>query len=238
MFVEHPAFENPKDESLKLWRYVDIEKFESLLKTSSLYFCRADKLKEIDPFEGTYPKLEYEFLVKTQGKEVARNLYSIMCDDTFINCWHLNQSESIAMWKLYVKDNKGIAIQTTVKNFKNSFGKSEEKIRAGLVQYIDYEEQAYYSNSDYKYLLGNGFIAFVHKRDSYKHEKEYRAIYHNPRANNNEGFFIKTELSKLINTIIVAPYTSKDEVKIIKKLSQEYLNFEPVRSVIERQPYY
>ena len=43
MYIEHPDFEQPKDESTKVWRYMDISKFLSLLETSSLYFTRSDK---------------------------------------------------------------------------------------------------------------------------------------------------------------------------------------------------
>ncbi len=240
MYVEHPVFENPKDESLKLWRYLNIKRLESFLKTSSLYFCRADKLKIFDPFEGTYPKLEYEFIKNTQGEDVARNQHSIMCNDTFVNCWHLNKSESIAMWKLYTKDNEGIAIQTTVKNFKNSFVKAQEKIRAGLVQYIDYEKQVYYSNTNYIYSLGNAFIAFIHKRDVYGYEKEYRAIYYNPNAGRQEGFFIEVDLSQVMQEIIVAPYTSNQKYDAIKKIVSEHLNngTKVKRSSIEMKPYF
>jgi len=161
-----------------------------------------------------------------------------MCNDTFVNCWHLNQSESVAMWKLYVKDNKGVAIQTTVKNFKSSFEKTIQEIRSGLIQYIDYEKDLYYANSNHRFTLSNGFIAFVHKRDIYRHESEYRAIYHNPKPSSNEGFLIKTDLSRLVTRIIVAPYMSKNDFDTIKNISQKYLNLEPVRSIIEKEPYY
>ena len=33
-----------------------------------------------------------------------------------INCWHLNDHESAAMWKLYLKSNEGIVIQSTFTN--------------------------------------------------------------------------------------------------------------------------
>ncbi len=32
----------------------------------------------------------------------------------FVSCWHENETESEAMWKLYLKSGDGVAIQTTV----------------------------------------------------------------------------------------------------------------------------
>ena len=34
-------------------------------------------------------------------------------DCTAVNCWHINEHESAAMWDLYLKSNEGIAIQST-----------------------------------------------------------------------------------------------------------------------------
>ena len=41
----------PEDLSSKIWRYVDLPKFLSLLEGASLYLARADRLG--DPFEGS-----------------------------------------------------------------------------------------------------------------------------------------------------------------------------------------
>jgi hypothetical protein len=61
MYKNHPAFEDPKDPSLKLWRYLDLSRFLSLLDSTCLYFCRASEFRTNDPFEGSFPKLEYEY---------------------------------------------------------------------------------------------------------------------------------------------------------------------------------
>ena len=54
MYKEHPAFEKPSDEDIKIWRYIDFTKFVSLLDKQALFFARADRLS--DPFEGSYSK--------------------------------------------------------------------------------------------------------------------------------------------------------------------------------------
>lgn len=54
MYKEHPVFQQPNNENIKIWRYMDFTKFMSLLDTKKLFFTRADKFE--DPFEGSWPK--------------------------------------------------------------------------------------------------------------------------------------------------------------------------------------
>jgi len=71
-------------------------------------------------------------------------------------------------------------------------------------------------------------------------KKEYRAIYYNPNADRKEGFFIKVDLSQVMQEIIVAPYTSNQKYDSIKKIVSEHLNngTKVKRSSIEMKPYF
>lgn len=218
MFSKHPAFEDPENDKLKLWRYIELENFTSLIKTSELYFRRADYFRNEDPFEGTYPKVEYNYSLKRVGQEVTRNLFEITSKDTFLNCWHLNNNENLAMWKLYSKNDKGIALQTDIQSFKDSFENSDRTIFAGKIQYIDYEKDHYYGQSGYNYTKGNGFTAYIHKRIIYDYEKEYRAICTDPNGKDKNGLKIKITLDKLIHNIFLAPNTSDASFELATKI--------------------
>lgn len=124
MHKEHQIFQQPQDVNEKLWRYMDFTKFVSFLESKSLYFTRADKFE--DPFEGSYPRINVlaRQHIPEELPEEAREGYRIMLENsgdvnrrwpkyTAINCWHLNNHESAAMWRLYLKSNEGIAIQST-----------------------------------------------------------------------------------------------------------------------------
>ena len=52
--IEHPCFIQPKNENIKIWRYMDFTKFVSLISSKSVFFCRSDLFE--DPFEGSYSK--------------------------------------------------------------------------------------------------------------------------------------------------------------------------------------
>lgn len=240
MFIEHPAFVNPDNNSLKLWRYIQRDKLFLLLESSCLYFCRADYFQKQDVFEGTYPRLEYEYQIqKDGGKTPSRKLYEIASKDTFINCWHLSEYESLAMWKLYSKDEKGVAIQTDIRNFKDSFINSDGSISAGKVDYINYETDPFYEDSSHNYLAMNAFSLFIQKRKIYSYENEYRAIYTDSNGNQFKGININVDLNKIIQKIFLSPFASKEEYSNIE-VKLKKLNIEiPISfSSFRARPYY
>ena len=93
-----------------------------------------------------------------------------MSQELYVNCWHINDYESAAMWRLYLKSDEGIAIQTTVGAFKVAIANEPRKIRLGTIRYIDYD-------NDYV-DLNNWFNYALHKRLSFAHQKEIRAVIH------------------------------------------------------------
>jgi hypothetical protein len=240
MFFKHPAFVDPNNSNLKLWRYLQRDKLFDLLESSNLYFCRADHFQKEDIFEGSYPRLEYEYQCKRDGgKETSRRFYEILSKDTFINCWHLSEYESLAMWKLYAKDKKGIAIQTNLAEFKDAFENCDRTIFAGKVDYIDYETDTFYKESGHKYYAMNGFSLFIHKRKIYSYENEYRAICTDSNGPQSKGVHIKVNLYKLIHKIYLSPFATENEyAEIENKLNELEIKIPISFSSFKAQPYY
>jgi hypothetical protein len=238
MHIDHPAFVNPKDNKTKLWRYIEIQKYMHLVESSMLYFCRADLYRKEDPFEGTFPKIEYEYSIKHSGEVETKNLYRITSMDTFLSCWHLNNEESLAMWKLYSQMDKGVAIQTDIKNFKEAFSLTNKKIFSGVVQYINYETDTYYTPSKHPYYLANAFTAYIHKRKIFEYENEYRAICTDPNGKDKLGFGVEVDLTKLIQRVLVAPNTPEWLFTTVKSITDKYKgNLEICRSSYDLKPY-
>ena len=134
MYQQHNLFVSPPDSAL-LWRYMDLSKLIDILHRKCLFFTRADKLG--DPWEGgtSYINIQQRperygshgpdlrHLAESGGvsqfRESARK-------HTYISCWHENSVESAAMWKLYLKSDEGIALQTTFSRFKECFHREEK----------------------------------------------------------------------------------------------------------------
>ena len=180
MYKEHPVFKKPEDENSKIWRYMDFTKFVSLIDKNILFFTRVDYLD--DNFEGSFsrvfiaPKLYPKRMSKEQipqWLEKTRRDFSFLNNalrrSTAVNCWHINEYESAAMWKLYLKSDEGIAIQSTYRRLTESFDDYKDNdVWVGVVNYIDYEKEPMPQENIYS--------PFICKRKSFEHEKELRAV--------------------------------------------------------------
>lgn len=223
----HPVLLVPKN-NVKLWRYMDIASFLSLLVDSSLSFVRADLME--DKFEGTFPKLNSHML-NSQAKTLISegklrneyiNLSEILTRDKthiFMNCWCKEDTEMIHMWKIYSKQN-GVAIETTYEDLKSSIS-DDESIFPTEIRYVDFDRQSF----DFK---SNGLSLFTIKRIEYKSESEFRLLVSHPRKIENQltkyktheeiaipraiayertkVIKIKVDLEKLIKTIHISPF--------------------------------
>jgi hypothetical protein len=92
----------------------------------------------------------------------------------------MNQSESDAMWKLYLEKNEGIAVQSTFSRLAKCFSKSNQIVNIGCVTYVDYETHNFNLNAlvdGDEFSMGWNFDElFTHKRLGFEHENELRAI--------------------------------------------------------------
>ena len=240
MYKKHSAFKKPEDEDGKIWRYMDFTKFVSLLDNSALFFARADKLK--DPFEGSYPKqnvkqratLHKKWLntLPTQFKKFFEQkpraigkFYRSLRRCIFINSWHENEHESDAMWKLYLKNDEGIAIQSTFSRLRDCFGNETPDIYIGRVRYIDYSRDVITEE--------NIFNPFLRKRKSFEHERELRAIVfahgkiedgmpNLPQPAFPVGMTVPVDLDKLIDRMYLAPTSPKWLHELIESVLSKY----------------
>lgn len=255
-YEPHDLFTDPEETTL--WRYMDFTKFVSLINTQTLFFPSVRTLQLIDPWEGTFMKKE---LAHTLKERIRLNLLSdyeniklysdsrkrgedVEIDNNFISCWHYNSYESAAMWRLYLKSNEGICIQTCINSFREAFKDEQKQVYIGKVRYKDYENDIFYS--DYpkdKYGLReqNSFLPFIHKRKIYEHEKEYRAIvplFGENIDTNRVGIEVKVNLRTLIKRIILAPSSPEWFGNLVKAtLEKYYLDFPVCKSEVDDKPY-
>lgn len=249
MYEAHPIFVQPESEDVRVWRYMDFTKFVSLIESRCLYFTRADKFD--DPFEGSWPKMNIvERHINILGlsqdaqeaeahiasmKEISQNWPQFHA----INCWHMNEHESAAMWTLYLKSDEGIAIQSTYRKLRESIT-DDEKIYLGVVKYIDYEKEWIDA--------ANNFLSpFVHKRKSFEHEREVRALltkypigetgFNYRQETIAHGVKIRVDVERLVEKIYVAPSAPDWLSGLVSAVAQRYdYTFEVVHSKLNEQP--
>lgn len=261
---EHQCF-IPLEQNAILWRYLDLEKFKALLENKALFFCRADKF--IDPFEGSLPKIEAEYSIKEQRRnadlferefveeQALKNISGLkrfhqkLKRGTIINCWHINNNESNAMWQLYLKDNEGVAIQTTKEKLYKVIESVPEKIGLSKARYLNYETGRWYHAIDYPQRGYNFYIPLVHKRVEYQHENEFRLIHDIEDAVDSEdyweqqpnykGKFISVDILQLIEKVYLPPTVDSKAALKIEQISKDLgYNFLFEKSKLSNEPLY
>lgn len=226
-------------EDKTIWRYLDFTKFADLLDSQSLFFCRSDKLG--DAFEGSYPvravdKRKDELAkggIKADELEKELLKYSVVGENfrkyVFINCWHINEYESAAMWKTYLKSDEGVAIKSSRNRLCGAVVESEYNVWSVPVSYVDYV------NEDV--VVPTRWAPFRYKRKSFEHERELRAMVfsdvEDEKGNLIEppseyGLSVKADLNTLVDEIYVSPTAAAWFFQLVGNLAQKYELDKPV----------
>jgi hypothetical protein len=238
---ERRLFAEPSDKSVRIWRFMDFTKFFAILHRSGLFFARCDLLD--DKFEGSVPRAMRE---ETEGRNSRDEIVAYSDFNkwirkwTTINCWHMNECESAAMWKLYAQSNEAIAVVSTYERLRNSL--TADRFWIEQVQYIDYEKD--------RIPQGNAMYPVVFKRQSFAHENELRAFTSEfptkgehrldmDREPSSPGAWEPVELDHLIETIHVAPQSPSWFVELVSEVSNKYNLRAPVKqSSLDLDPVY
>lgn len=218
--LAHPRFPQPPDPSVKVWRYMNLPKLISLIQSNALYLARLDQLA--DPYEGSTTHRTaagIDAFLKTLGSDRGyqdmANVYEKNRESMFVSCWHANEHESEAMWRLYGGGASGIAVQSTYSRLIDSV-ETQYDVYVGLVQYIDYNTASFPS--------ANVFYPVMHKRASFAHEREVRLVRHwTPNPEHDErtlSLSMPWNVEAFCDHIYVDPY------------APEYY-FEAVKAVVE-----
>ena len=233
MHLPHPIFRAPPDMDGKIWQYMELAEFVSMLHRRALFFIKASKLR--DPYEGLIPQfnnMTRSSEHKEEEQEIKQDFHSQDQSNHFtqrtpqtilqqfrlyrelvlINPWHHNEYESAAMWNLYSHENAGIAIQSTTRKLSNCFRENnKDTIWIGKVQYLDFSK-------DWMKQGNNLFQAFVTKRKSFEYENEIRAVTCLPDNRLNNEWIVKIASRERVSSsepYIVNPEELTDKGKYV-----------------------
>jgi len=241
----HPCFQPPSNPEAPIWQYLDFTKYVSFLEYEGLFFSRADRLG--DPYEGvSHP--EGSSPQPGSAKETANpraafleqkeRLVKWMTQWTYVNSWHICEHESAAFWKLYGHTAETVALRSTYTRLQNCL---PENAQAGVVQYIDYKREWQPE--------GNAFWPFVHKRKSFQHERELRALVQDlpfnggeleiGKQNQESGKTVPVNLRKLVERVYVSPAAPPWFVQLVGNVTERYgFAFAVQQSGLVKDPVY
>jgi len=195
-----------------------------------------DRLEEF--YDKEFDREEIERITSEESLEETERLvrerplesYESSIESHFLNCWHINETESNLMWGTY-SDQKGIGIKSTLGQLKSALDAHEEHdVFIGKVRYIDYSQE--------RIPEGNSFLPFLHKRKQFRGERELRAVISSipttdepvegePNANKIDweqqpgGIQVSVNLSDLIEEVYLAPGTPESVVESVGDVLEE-----------------
>jgi hypothetical protein len=167
--------DHPISVNTKICRYLTFEKFVWLIAKSALYHSRLDRLG--DPFEGSVTKPyarkrdagEMVGYMAIPQYEPINNIRLMLC--TFASCWCASPVESAAMWRLYSREDSGVAIVSTPARMRDAVDVASYRTAwIQPVEYLDFEKDDMTLPHALRAMPG------VVKRKSFEHEKEVRAM--------------------------------------------------------------
>lgn len=200
-----------------IWRYLDFTRFVSLLDQSALFFPVAKLLQ--DPYEGGPSSLEPNgHLSSLPSKMETTGPHQGAFSDrelVLISSWHMSETESHAMWKIYGGGPEGLAIQSCVERLRKSIrAQNEFPIYVDTVKYRD----SFESQSSCE------LPRFFEKLRPYEYEKEVRAVidlrsrYRQSQLPfsdlekrqfqellSNGGLYINVDIDTLVERIVLSP---------------------------------
>lgn len=161
-------------------------------------------------------------------KATPKRFFQAIMQCQTVNCWHANEVESEAMWRLYADNRKAVAVETTVDALRESIQlhESQHRVHVYRVKYLDFFDKTL-KPSD---CVVEGHTTPLLKRLSYKHENEVRAfigrVPKDPREAANIDYWhpepvrLTVDVSTLVKRVHVSPYTGEPFGSSVIKLCE------------------
>lgn len=158
-----------------------------------------------------------------------RRIVPAIAKATTVNCWHMNEYESEAMWRLYAENGKAVAVETTFDDLKESIqrGESSSVVYIYPVKYLDFFDSALQPHE----CLVEGIHIPLLKRISYKHENELRAFIAKVapgRAGADVAFWeparirLPIDVKALVKAIHISPYAREPFPGSVAKICEAF----------------
>jgi len=276
VYVPDDALTLPPD-GQPIWRYVTFTKMVALLLDRVLHFSRADTF--LDRFEIGIPARDMaatrqwtaaaiaDGTISRDGlmsylaamSEQPRASFERMADDQlvaqtmrytsralFVSSWHLNDGESAAMWDVFLGAEPGVAIQSTVGALRQQMdaGSGATEVFIGAVEYINYATDSWGEL--------RAFNRVFHKRSSFEHERELRAVIVRPRYAElahldldsvvdaaRNGIDVPIAVDRLVQRLWVSPRADQWFASLVERVVGQFgIQVPIVRSRLYDEPEY
>lgn len=199
----------------KVWRYMRLNRFIEFIENKKLHFACANQFE--DRFEGAVAVQPPDSNINHKHSEINQieQAFIQLKRLTKISCWHMENHESDAMWKLYSGMGKGIAITSTPQKIEESLQPFRleptygvEDLWGANVSYVDFSQE---------HLKTSMLERFFYKHNAFSWEKEFRLAISLRLAEEfgvnvpKNGIYVDANINTLISEIYIGPYISSLE---------------------------
>ena len=169
--------------------------------------------------------------IEVEAKRLLKDIKSVskQAQNLLVSCWHRNEIESEAIWRLYCPPTvPGIAIRTTAGQLWNACS-HEHNATVGRVHYVDFRQSFASVQSE----------RIFQKRASLSHEKEVRIVLKNNQENPVDGKILKCDLESLISAVVISPFAPSWLLEVVSSAIEKFgYSFEIKSSELLEQPFY
>lgn len=214
-----------------LWRYLDAAKYFDFIHNKTLFFCRGDQFE--DKFEGAFTEsLKYAIEKSYNDNTIAftyKEFRQRLRERVFVNCWHRNIDDSMAMWSLYGRSSCSVAVTTTVEQLRKSIAEQNlpYEISVEKIEYVKHWRDPDLDIAPYSRV-------FAYKTKAYEFEREVRVLI-DRFADEFEaeipegGMSIKVDHRTLLRSVVIAPEAPLWFETLVREASKGYGIDAPVR---------
>lgn len=244
----HPAFPQPENPKVRVWRYIDFPKLVSWLIDGKLVLRRVNLLD--DKREGHHGRYHFHlaFVIAVREMEAKNNppthvereraateiAYEALRDveknrlASFVSCWRAGNTESEAMWRIYAGGGASVALVLPYERLRDSLPRGSG-LYIGKVTYFDFNSLVV--------PPGNVYSPTMNKSEQFEYENEIRIVEHVPSiwsgdkvppgipsaADPPEIRTVPWVIADHVEGIVISPYAARwqaDAIReVVKRLS-------------------
>ena len=201
-FKRHAAFTRAPTTASRLWRYMSLAKFLSVLQSRAIFFGSLELMARSDPFEGTLPpsrfvhrrwaKVEdvpegirdrlHGFLKPGEGLERGLSRFKDLAELRIRQAYAYRRSYFVSCWHLNDYESAAMWDVYSRRDEGIAIVSSEDRFESGFaaedrVIYGGTVAYGDYASEDLVIDDKNAFRPVLHKRISFAHEREYRLVH-------------------------------------------------------------
>jgi hypothetical protein len=264
-----PITNDEAPDETPIWRYMDLPKFVAMLVSRTQWFTKAARLEDgyegfcqvllremprHDPFskcltrttaEGETALISVTQMVVEMSK-LSAEYFENAGEHLYVNSWCL-ADESMAMWQIYGSAGCGIALRSSVGQYRRSatFNVREEQFAFGKVNY-DVDPR---SNPALRFDFGEGSVpapglgvwekllrVAFYKRKCYEYEREWRAALYQDACPERSGCNIEFDLNELISAVYAGPRADNFFFDVVGSVMEKFELAKPLERSRLLQP--